>query len=460
MSSPLLDELKTNAKYCNFKEPTPCQKYSIPCILKRRDLMCCAQTGSGKTAAFLFPLIHLMKEDGVEKAEFAKCQSPEALILSPTRELAIQNFKNTIRIARNCNLRAVMVYGGTTSRFQMSHVESGANIIVATVGRLKDLVNKRKINLENCKYVVLDEADRMLDMGFSPEVKFLVARCSHPERQITMFSATFPPEIQKLAGEMMREDYIFVAIGIIGAANPDITQSIIDIGQVSKLNKIEELLEENKDKKILVFVKMRKNADFLAAKLSSKNFNSTSIHGDRLQDQRELALAEFDSGKRTILVATSVASRGLDIPAVDIVINYDMPDEIGDYVHRIGRTGRVGNCGRSISFIDREKDSAILPGLLKTLKDSKQEIPSWLSESVSGDAYNNADNDMNATRDIREYSHSSNVNINNMNISNSRVANGGGNDDWSENTNSDTKKNAKISPAKNVNMGGDDDSDW
>ena len=165
----------------------------------------------------------------------------------------------------------------------MGHVEQGANIVIATVGRLADLVRKRKIDLEDTKYVVLDEADRMLDMGFSAEVRSLVAHCQHPERQILMFSATFPPEIQKMASEMMREDYIFVAVGIVGAANPDITQKILDLSGGNKLAKVEELLDENAGKKILIFVKTKKNADFLASKLSVKKHNATSIHGDRLQ---------------------------------------------------------------------------------------------------------------------------------------------------------------------------------
>lgn len=176
-----------------------------------------------------------------------------------------------------------MVYGGTASGFQMSHVQKGANIVIATVGRLEDLVRRRIIDLSETRYVVLDEADRMLDMGFSGSVRALVAHCQHESRQVLMFSATFPDEIQKLAGEMMRPDYIFVAIGIIGSANPDITQEVVDLGSQSKLSKVEEILNENEKKKILIFVKMRKNADFLAAKLSALKKNATSIHGDRLQ---------------------------------------------------------------------------------------------------------------------------------------------------------------------------------
>jgi len=449
--------LKENVKLCKFAEPTPCQKYSIPCIMARRDVMCCAQTGSGKTAAFLLPIIHMMKQDGTPKAEFNKTQTPQVMILCPTRELAIQTFNNTVRLARKCAIRAVMVYGGTTSRFQMGHVEEGANIVIATVGRLNDLCRKNKINLDETQYIVLDEADRMLDMGFNVEVRSLVGRCHREDRQIMMFSATFPREIQTLAADMMKKDYIFVAVGIIGAANPDITQKLIDVTGGNKLNSVEELLQENKDKKVLIFVKTRKNADFLAAKLSSKNHSSTSIHGDRLQDQRELALSEFDKGIRKILVATSVASRGLDIPSVDIVINYDMPDEIGDYVHRIGRTGRVGNCGVAISFIDMEKDSSILPALVHTLKDSQQETPSWIKEVVSGDAVNNAAGDFNATVDIREYTTSLNNDVNNKLKVKPSSSNGA---DWGEDEPAARNNGPSIKQSQPVNMAGDDDLGW
>jgi len=444
--------LQKNVKDCKFDEPTPCQKYSIPVLMKKRDIMCCAQTGSGKTAAFLLPILQNMLEEGIEPASEDKTQTPQAIVLCPTRELVIQTCQHAKRFARGTKFRVVMVYGGTTNRFQMDHIEAGADIVIATPGRFGDMLNKRKLELSETKYIVLDEADRMLDMGFSTEMKLFIAKCLNPDRQIMMYSATFPDEIQRMAAEYMKKDYVFVAIGIIGSANPDITQEVLDMTGGKKLEKIQTIIQDNAGKKILIFVKMKKNADFLAAKLSSMNFNATSIHGDRYQEQREEALREFIDGKRNILVATSVASRGLDIKDVDLVVNYDMPDEVGDYVHRIGRTGRVGNSGRAVSFVDTGKDGALLPGIKRTLVDSCQTVPDWLNSAVGAD-YGSAADVLNATKDIREYADApSKVDVNDsLKVVSSNNFDAG----WGDSAANDSKPAAKPP----VSMAGEDD-DW
>jgi len=444
----LNEKLLNNIKSQKYTEPTPCQKYSIPSLIKRRDIMCCAQTGSGKTAAFLLPILHNMVDDGTERAEFDKCQKPQAIILCPTRELVIQTYDNAIMLGKGCNLRYVMIYGGTSNRHQFSHLEAGANIVIATPGRLTDLIQKRKVDLTDTKYIVLDEADRMLDMGFSTEVKRFMALCIKSDRQVMMFSATFPKEIQKMAAEFLSQEYIFVAIGIVGSANPDIKQTVLEVAKSEKLDKLKEILQEREDKKVIIFVKMKKNADFLAAKLSVLKMKATSIHGDRYQEQREEALKDFMSGRHKVLVATSVASRGLDIPAVDAVINYDMPDEIQDYVHRIGRTARVGNVGEAIAFIDSEQDNALFLGLVRTLTDSQQEVPQWLSDAIGG-GMGSAAPGFEAARDIREYSEAPQIDLNEA----AKVVPSGsnGNMDWGEPA-------ASTTPA--VNTQGDGDDDW
>jgi len=448
--SALSDQLKATLTKNNYNEPTPCQQYSIPIGLARRDLMVCAQTGSGKTAAFLLPIIHLIKADGTEKAEFNKCQTPQALIICPTRELVIQTFNHILRFARGLQLRAAFVYGGTASRFQMGHLEEGANIVVATPGRLKEMIGKRKIDLSATRYVVLDEADRMLDMGFADEVKQFIMLCKNEEKQVMMFSATFPADIQRMAMTFMR-NHIYVAIGVVGGANSDIKQEIKDLTGGSKLDELETILQSEKDKKTLIFVKTKKSADFLCAKLNLKKFGATSIHGDRYQSQREEALSDFITGKFMILVATSVAARGLDIPQVDLVVNYDMPDEIEEYVHRIGRTARVGNCGTAISFFDADRDGSLMGGFKKVLEESEQTVPEWLAGMVGSGDVGAASDPFNATRDVRTYAQQPDgFDPNEV----ATKSNGFGNNDggWGN-------AESKPSSAPAVNSNGNDD-DW
>ena len=234
---------------------------------------------------------------------------------------------------------------------------------MATPGRLLDFVDKGKIGFGKLKYLVLDEADRMIDQGFLPEIRKLMAKEGMPpksSKQMLMFSATFPVEVQKLAAEFLADDYLFLAVGVVGAANSDVEQRLVQVEKFQKRKKLDEVLGgcEIKDRTI-IFVEQKTTADFLAAYLSQNNYRATSIHGDRYQSQREEALRDFRKGTMPVLVATSVASRGLDIKDVRHVINYDLPKEVDDYVHRIGRTGRVGNLGMATSFYDSAQDKVI-----------------------------------------------------------------------------------------------------
>ena len=380
----LYDTFKSNVEKAKYVKPTPVQKYSIPAILAGRDLMACAQTGSGKTAAFVLPVMTGMINNGLTGSQMSEIQAPQALVIAPTRELANQIYYEARKFAYGTMLKACVCYGGVSVGHQLSQIERGCHLLVATPGRLMDFINRRKISLHALKYLVLDEADRMLDMGFEPKIRELSENQDFPpktERQTLMFSATFPEEIQKLAGEFLN-DYLFLTVGRVGGATSDIEQNICQVSEFEKRDKLVELLNNAGSDRMLVFVETKRMADFLASYLSQTGFPTTSIHGDRQQQEREEALRDFKKGRTPVMVATSVAARGLDIPDVKHVINYDLPKEIEEYVHRIGRTGRIGNKGKATSFFQSDKDGNIARSLVKVLGDAEQEVPDWLEEQA------------------------------------------------------------------------------
>ncbi|XP_074851664.1 putative ATP-dependent RNA helicase DDX4 [Carettochelys insculpta] len=383
----LCQTLNKNITKAGYLKLTPVQKYSIPIILAGRDLMACAQTGSGKTAAFLLPILDHMMKDGVTASHFREQQEPECIIVAPTRELINQIFLEARKFAYGTCIRPVVIYGGTQTGHSIRQIIQGCNILCATPGRLMDIIGREKIGLRKVRYLVLDEADRMLDMGFGPEMKKLISCPGMPskdERQTLMFSATFPEEIQRLAGEFLKPEYLFVAVGQVGGACSDVQQTILQVSQYSKREKLVEILQSIRDERTMVFVETKKKADFIATFLCQEKIATTSIHGDREQREREEALRDFRTGKCPVLVATSVAARGLDIENVQHVINFDLPSTIDEYVHRIGRTGRCGNIGKAISFFDSVSDSHIAQPLVKVLSDAQQEVPSWLEEIAFG----------------------------------------------------------------------------
>uniref|UniRef100_A0A8C0MNP4 RNA helicase n=1 Tax=Canis lupus familiaris TaxID=9615 RepID=A0A8C0MNP4_CANLF len=379
----LCQTLNNNIAKAGYTKLTPVQKYSIPIILAGRDLMACAQTGSGKTAAFLLPILAHMMHDGITASRFKELQEPECIIVAPTRELINQIYLEARKFSFGTCVRAVVIYGGTQLGYSIRQIVQGCNILCATPGRLMDIIGKEKIGLRQVKYLVLDEADRMLDMGFGPEMKKLISCPGMPskeQRQTLMFSATFPEEIQRLAGEFLKSNYLFVAVGQVGGACRDVQQTILQVGQYSKREKLVEILRSIGDERTMVFVETKKKADFIATFLCQEKISTTSIHGDREQREREQALGDFRCGKCPVLVATSVAARGLDIENVQHVINFDLPSTIDEYVHRIGRTGRCGNTGRAISFFDPESDNHLAQPLVKVLSDAQQDVPAWLEE--------------------------------------------------------------------------------
>uniref|UniRef100_A0A8C5CVI8 RNA helicase n=1 Tax=Gadus morhua TaxID=8049 RepID=A0A8C5CVI8_GADMO len=419
------DIVMSNIALTRYTRPTPVQKYAIPIIKSKRDLMACAQTGSGKTAAFLLPILSQIFADGPGDALAAakdngkygrRKQYPISLVLAPTRELALQIYDEARKFSYRSRVRPCVVYGGADIGQQIRDLERGCHLLVATPGRLVDMMERGKIGLdfyswitfwtslfpcrEHCchclsqyreccvlsqiklflDYLVLDEADRMLDMGFEPQIRRIVEQDTMPSkglRQTMMFSATFPKEIQILARDFL-EDYIFLAVGRVGSTSENITQKVVWVEESDKRSFLLDLLNATgKDSLTLVFVETKKGADALEDFLYREGYACTSIHGDRSQRDREEALHQFRSGRCPILVATAVAARGLDISNVKHVINFDLPSDIEEYVHRIGRTGRVGNLGLATSFFN-DKNGNITKDLLDILVEAKQEVPSWL----------------------------------------------------------------------------------
>uniref|UniRef100_A0A8C9W3F6 RNA helicase n=1 Tax=Scleropages formosus TaxID=113540 RepID=A0A8C9W3F6_SCLFO len=383
-----------NITLSRYSRPTPVQKHAIPIIKSKRDLMACAQTGSGKTAAFLLPVLSQIYTEGPGKAlqENGKYgrrkQYPISLVLAPTRELALQIYDEARKFAYRSRVRPCVVYGGADIGQQIRDLEKGCHLLVATPGRLVDMMERGKIGLDCCNYLVLDEADRMLDMGFEPQIRRIVEQDTMPPkglRQTMMFSATFPKEIQILARDFL-DEYIFLAVGRVGSTSENITQKVVWVEENDKRSFLLDLLNATgKDSLTLVFVETKKGADALEDFLYREGYACTSIHGDRSQRDREEALHQFRSGRCPILVATAVAARGLDISNVKHVINFDLPSDIEEYVHRIGRTGRVGNLGLATSFFN-DKNSNITKDLLDLLVEAKQEVPSWL-ESLAYESH-------------------------------------------------------------------------
>lgn len=389
---PLDDHMITNIKMAGYQVPTPVQKYSIPIVMGGRDLMACAQTGSGKTGGFLFPILSQAYQNGPSippastgAGNFYGRQRkayPTSLILAPTRELVSQIYEESRKFAYRSWVRPCVVYGGADIGSQLRQIERGCDLLVATPGRLVDMLERGRISLCNIKYLVLDEADRMLDMGFEPQIRRIVEGEDMPganDRQTLMFSATFPRDIQMLARDFMK-DYIFLSVGRVGSTSENITQKVEYVEDYDKRSVLLDILHIHGGL-TLIFVETKRMADSLSEYLLNQGFPATSIHGDRTQRERERALDFFRSGRVPIMVATAVAARGLDIPNVTHVVNYDLPTDIDDYVHRIGRTGRAGNTGLATAFFNRG-NRGVVRDLIDILKEAHQEVPSFL-ESIA-----------------------------------------------------------------------------
>ena len=335
----LQSSLTDRCESLGYIEPTPIQKEAIPLVLQGKNVIATAETGTGKTAAFLLPIL--------QNLGITQKKGSTVLILSPTRELANQTDAFCRQFAPK-NVRCASIIGGAGYKNQIDAIRRGANIIVATPGRLMDFMEQGMLNLSKIDTFVLDEADRMLDMGFLPAIK-RISSAIPSDRQTLFFSATLSNDIERIALSLM-DDPHYVEVGFRGKAAITIEQTAYPVAHQFKMPLLLELLEKEDFDRVLIFTRTKRGADRLAHILEKRAHKSNRIHGDRSQSQREAALRGFKSGKTRVLVATDVAARGIDIDSVSHVINYDVPEVPEDYVHRIGRTGRAGNKGRAITL--------------------------------------------------------------------------------------------------------------
>ncbi len=337
-----------------YTTPTPIQAKAIPPILEGKDVLGCAQTGTGKTAAFALPMIQRLTEMPIDKTHRG-ARHPRALILSPTRELAAQIGESFATYGRHAGLSHTVIYGGVSQFHQVKAIHRGVDIIVATPGRLMDLMEQRIVTLKDVGIFVLDEADRMLDMGFIEPIRRIASQLPRP-RQTLLFSATMPREIMHLADSLLK-DPIKVAVTPVASAAPLIAQKLYMVQMRQKMALLEYLLDDKEVERVVVFTKTKHGADRVCKNLNHDGVPAVAIHGNKAQNYRTRALDGFKSGKIRVLVATDVAARGLDVDDITHVVNFDLPMEPEAYVHRIGRTGRAGKTGIAISFCDsHERD--------------------------------------------------------------------------------------------------------
>jgi ATP-dependent RNA helicase DDX3X len=381
-----------------YDKMTPIQKAIIPYILQKNDCLGCAETGSGKTVAFLAPIISLLLKDGppIEDKEYLKqnskysnsCSYPVCLVLVPTRELAEQIYIESRKLLYKTGIVVSKCYGGVPIDGQIRELRQGVDIVIGTPGRIIEFIDKKVLYLNLIEYLVIDESDRMLDMGFKPQLENIIndnKQMKQKEKRINlMFSATIPEEVEEISYEFMKENCYLISTNKNRGnkkeynANENVEQLIYYVKEEEKIAKLHEILQTTEGN-VLVFLEKKKSVDKLENFLLSRNYNAIGIHGDKIQSERQKAIKKFSSGEIPILVATDVASRGLDFPNVSYVFNFDMPKNIEDYIHRIGRTGRVGNKGKAISFYN-ENNKQIGQALVNELKKSGQKIPEFLEE--------------------------------------------------------------------------------
>jgi len=348
----LIQPLQTALSHEGYTIPTPIQSQAIPVILERRDLIGCAQTGTGKTAAFALPILQLLnKEKDVRKSK----RIIKSLILTPTRELALQISESFKAYGKHTGLRNAVAFGGVSQRTQTLKLREGVDILIATPGRLLDLMNQRHISLNSIKFFVLDEADRMLDMGFINDVKKIIEKLPS-KRQTLLFSATMPAEITRLANSILT-DPVKIEVSPESKTVEVIKQAVYFVTKSDKKKLLIHILKNENIDSALVFTRTKRGADLITRILNEARIRADSIHGNKSQQARQRALNNFKLHKTKVLVATDIAARGIDIEKLSHVFNYDIPEFAGAYIHRIGRTGRAGLKGTALSFCDPEEIS-------------------------------------------------------------------------------------------------------
>ncbi len=359
---PLLKALKKEG----YTIPTPIQQQTIPEALNGKDILGLAQTGTGKTAAFALPILQTIYNQQNTKGY----KHTKALILTPTRELATQISESFATYGKFTNIKQEVIFGGVPQHAQTLALRNGTDVLIATPGRLLDLMNQGYIYLDHLEFFVLDEADRMLDMGFIHDVKKVIRELPK-QKQTMLFSATMPPEIVKLVDSLLHNP-VRVEVTPHSTTAERIDQSVYFISKQHKQSLLVHLLQENNMQRTLVFTRTKHGADKIAKELKKANINADSIHGNKSQSSRQNALSNFKRGKLKVLVATDIAARGIDVDALEHVINFDLPDVAETYVHRIGRTGRAGASGFAISFCDGREEMGNLKSINKLIG---QKIP-------------------------------------------------------------------------------------
>lgn len=342
----LIQPIQKALKALNYQTPTPIQAQAIPLVLQRKDLLGCAQTGTGKTAAFAIPILQLLDEDLKKNQK----NTIKALIVTPTRELAIQIGDSFSDYGKNLRLKHAVIFGGVNQKSQVDALQKGVDILVATPGRLLDLMHQKHLNLKYINLFVLDEADRMLDMGFINDVKKIIAVLPQ-HRQSLFFSATMPPVIQKLSEEILKSP-VKVEVTPVSSTADTINQTVYFVDKNNKNNLLLHILKDQLLDSVLVFTRTKHGADRVVKTLAKQHIKSAAIHGNKSQNARQRALDDFKTKAIRVLVATDIAARGIDIDSLKYVINYEIPNIPETYVHRIGRSGRAGAEGIAISFCD------------------------------------------------------------------------------------------------------------
>lgn len=344
VASPILRAIQE----MGYESPTPIQKKAIPVVLQGRDLIGCAQTGTGKTAAFAVPILHQLSQ---HKPSSSK--GPLCLVLAPTRELALQIKENFDSYAKYTKHRTAVIFGGVSQKSQVDQIRKGVDVLIATPGRLLDLIGQGLLKIDQVQYLVLDEADTMLDMGFVHDIK-KVLRFLPAKRQTLFFSATMPKSIRSFASTMLT-DPVEVNAEAVSSAAVTVQQSVFFVEKKQKMKLLHHLLKNIDVEQSLVFTRTKYGADRLAKQLFKRGISTASIHGNKTQGARQKALANFKNGTIKVLIATDIAARGIDIHDLPHVVNYDLPNDSETYVHRIGRTGRAGKAGIAVSFCSEEE---------------------------------------------------------------------------------------------------------
>ncbi len=376
----LLPEILRAVEDAGYTEPTPIQAQAIPAVLAGRDVMGGAQTGTGKTAGFTLPMLHRIARHA--NASSSPARHPvRCLILTPTRELAMQVHENVVTYSKHLPLRSVCVYGGVDIKPQTAELREGREIVVATPGRLLDHVQQKSVNFTQVEFVILDEADRMLDMGFIPDIRRILAMLPK-ERQSLLFSATFSEEIKKLADTMLKDPQL-IEVARRNTVSETITHRMYAVDADRKRHLLLHMVNEAPTMQALVFVGTKFGTARLATWLERQGVNAVAIHGDKSQQQRTEALEAFKSGTARVMVATDVAARGLDIDDLPHVINYELPHVAEDYIHRIGRTGRAGKLGDATSLVTPEEKSRLndIERLIK-IKIEQVAVPEFSTSAI------------------------------------------------------------------------------